>query len=45
MSWTEVIRSNMKFTGVTEDMAQDRNLYRDLGLKLLSIGSVYSSGC
>jgi len=26
MSWNEVIRSDMKFTGVTEDMAQDRNL-------------------
>ena len=28
MSCNEVIRSNMKFMGVTEDMAQDRNLWQ-----------------
>jgi len=28
MSWNEVIRSDMKSTGVTEDMAKDRNLWR-----------------
>ena len=28
MSWNEVIRSDMKFMGLTEDMAQDRNLWR-----------------
>jgi len=28
MSWNEVIRSDMKITGVTEDMTQDRNLWR-----------------
>jgi len=33
MSWNEVIRSDMKFIGLTEDMAQDRNLC-DVGLKL-----------
>jgi len=27
MSWNEVIRSDMKFLGVTEDMAPDRNLW------------------
>ena len=28
MSWNEVIRSDMKIKGVTEDMTQDRNLWR-----------------
>ena len=28
MSWNEVIRSDMNFMGLTEDMAQDRNLRR-----------------
>ena len=28
MSWNEVIRSDMKFMGLTEDMAQDRNMWR-----------------
>ena len=28
MSWNEVIRSDMKFMGLKEDMAQDRNLGR-----------------
>ena len=28
MSWNEVIRSDMKITGVTKDMTQDRNLWR-----------------
>jgi len=28
MSWNEVIRSDMKFTELTEDMAQDRNMWR-----------------
>jgi len=33
MSWNAVIRSNMVFTGLTDDMTQDRNLWRS-GLKL-----------
>jgi len=28
LSWSEVNRSDMKFMGLTEDMAQDRNLWR-----------------
>ena len=28
ISWNEVIMSDMKITGVTEDMTQDRNLWR-----------------
>jgi len=28
MSWNELIRSDMKFMELTEDMAQDRNLWR-----------------
>ena len=28
MSWDVVIRSDMKFMGLTEDMAQDRNMWR-----------------
>jgi len=28
MSWNEVIRSDMKFMGLTEDMAQEKNLWR-----------------
>ena len=28
MSCNEVIRSDMKFMGLTEDMAQDRNMWR-----------------
>ena len=28
MSWNMVIRSDMKSLGLTEDMAQDRNLWR-----------------
>jgi len=27
-SWSEVIRSDMKVMGLTEDMTQDRNLWR-----------------
>ena len=40
MSWNEVIRSDMKFMGLTEDMAQDR-ICGDLGLKLLTIRNAY----
>jgi len=28
MSWNKVIRSDMVFTGITDDMAQDRNLWK-----------------
>ena len=28
MSWNEVIKGDMKFLGLTEDMAQDKNLWR-----------------
>jgi len=28
MSWNEVIRSDIKFMGLTKDMAQDRNMRR-----------------
>jgi len=28
MSWNEVIRSDMRFMGLTDDMEQDRNLWR-----------------
>jgi len=28
MSWNEVIRGDMKCLGLTEDMVQDRNLWR-----------------
>jgi len=28
VSWSKVIRSNLKSIGLTEDMAQDRNLWR-----------------
>jgi len=28
MSWNEIIRSDMKFMGLTEDMAQDKNMWR-----------------
>ena len=28
MSWNKVIRNDMKFMGLTENMAQDRNLWR-----------------
>ena len=28
MSWDEVIRKDMKLIGLTEDMVQDRNLWR-----------------
>ena len=27
MSWDEVIRSDLKFIGLTEDMAQDKNMW------------------
>jgi len=28
MSWNEVIRSDLKYMGLTKDMAQDRNLWQ-----------------
>jgi len=28
MSWNEVIRGDLKYMGLTEDMAQDRKLWR-----------------
>ena len=28
MSWNAVIRSDMKYLGLTEDMTQDRNVWR-----------------
>jgi len=28
MSWNEVIRCDMKFMGLTDDMTQDRNMWR-----------------
>ena len=28
MSWNAVIRNDMKYLGLTEDMAQDRNVWR-----------------
>ena len=37
-NWKEMIREDLNFLGLTEDMVQDRSLW-DLGLELLIIGS------
>jgi len=38
-SWNEVIRGDLKFMGLTENMARDRSQW-SLGLRLQIIGSV-----
>ena len=46
MSWNEVIRSDMKFTGVMDRRTRFKiKTYGDSGLKLLNIGSICSGGC
>jgi len=40
MSWNEVIRSDMKCMGLTEDMAQDRNLWRSR-IKIVDHGNAF----